>query len=351
MAPSAMRALNAALERGIFDRAYFFHGDDEFLKEENVRALIAHATDKGTRDFNLDVRRAGDTDAKTLLLALDALPLMAARRVIVLRDVAALKKDARIVLDRYLDRPAADTVLVLTLAAGAKVDDRLAERTVAVEFKPLKDEDLSTWAQRRVSALGGTISRSALELLCSCTGNDLALLAGEIEKLLSYANGKEIDDGTVAAIVGVRRGETLGDLLELVAVRNAPGATTLLERVLAQPKTSGVSIVMALTTQTLAIGWALAARNRGLPQHQLEGELFGLLKENASSLVGRPWGDGVRCWVRALRNWDDAAVDYALKQLLAADTLLKDTRVSSDEQVLASLILSLGSTARRTIAA
>jgi DNA polymerase-3 subunit delta len=346
-----MRALNAALERGIFDRAYLFHGDDEFLKEEKVRALIARATDSGTRDFNLDVRRGGETDAPALVLAFDALPLMAERRVVVLRDVTALKKDARAALDRYLDRPSADTVLVLTAVAGTKVEDRLIGRTVAIEFKPLNDDDLSKWVLRQVGNSGGSISAPAVELLCGATGNDLTLLAGEIDKLLNYMNGAEIDTIAVGEIVGVRKGETLGDLLDRVASRDAPGAIALLEHVLAQPKTTGVSIVMALTTQTLAIGWALAARDRGLPQHRLESELFGLLKENSSSMVGRAWGEGVKSWVRALRNWDDAAVDHALHHLLVADASLKDTRVSSDEQVLTSLILSLASTVRRHIAA
>ena len=125
-----MRSLNAALQRGSFDRAYLFFGDDEYLKEERVRALVACVTDSATRDFNLDVRRGSETDAPSLLLALEALPMMAERRVLLLRDVAALRKDARAVLDRYLDHPSADTVLLMTTAAGAKVEERLASRSV-----------------------------------------------------------------------------------------------------------------------------------------------------------------------------------------------------------------------------
>lgn len=346
-----MRTLNAALARGNFDRAYLFHGDDEFLKEEKLQALIAAATDQSTRDFNLDVRRGGDMTAPALVIMLDALPLMADRRVIVVRDIVALKKDARRALDQYLARPSADTVLVMTAAAGTKIDDALMGRTTDVEFKPLGEGDLAKWVLHHLERLCGSITPSALDLLCRATGNDLALVAGEIDKLLSYTNGTEIDETAVGAIVGVRKGETLGDLLDRVAARDALGAISLLEHVLAQPKTTGVSVVMAITTQVLAIGWALAARDRGLPQPRLESELFGLLKENPSSLVGRPWGEGVKCWVRTMRQWDTASVDHTLHELLAADASLKDTRVSSDEQVLTSLLLSVVPTVRRRIAA
>ena len=346
-----MRTLKSALERGTFDRVYLFHGDDDYLKEEKVRALIDRATDAATRDFNLDVRRAPELDAGSLGIALDSLPMMADRRVVVIRDVTTLKKDARTVLARYLERPAADTVLVLVAASGTKPDAALADAATAIDFRPLNEADLEKWAAQRASALGAVIEPRAIELLCSATGNDLALLAGEIDKLRSYANGGPIGESEIEAIVGVRHGETLGDLLEFVAQRNSADAVRVLARVLAQPKTTGVSIVMALTTQTLAIAWLLAARENGLAQHRFESELYGLLKENSSSLVGRPWGEAVKSWVHALRHWDAATVDHAIALLAATDLALKDTRISSEEQLLTSLVLAMTADAPRRAAA
>jgi DNA polymerase-3 subunit delta len=351
MPPSAMRALKSALEQRTFDRVYLFHGDNDYLKEEKIRALIESATEPGTRDFNLDVKRAAEVDAGSLGLALDSLPMMAERRVVILRDVTTLKKDVRTVLARYLARPAADTLLVLVAAAGTKPDAALLDAATAVDFRQLNDSELIKWAAVHASTLGVTIDAPAAELLCGATGNDLALLAGEIDKLRSYTNGGTIDAAAIEAIVGVRHGETLGDLLDLVAQRKSADAIALLERVLAQPKTTGVSIVMALTTQTLAIGWLLAARERGLAQHRFESELFGLLKENPSSVAGRPWGEAVKAWVHALRYWDDAAIDRAVALLLAADAALKDTRISSEEQLLTSLLLAMTAGAARRAAA
>ena len=346
-----MRALKAALDKGTFDRVYLFHGDDDYLKEEKVRALIARATDPGTRDFNLEVRRAADVDAGSLGLTLDSLPMMADRRVVILRDVTTLTKDTRAALATYLERPAPDTVLVLIAGAGTKPDTALLEGATAIDFRPLTDGELAKWVAQHMTKLGVTIDPRAAELLCAATGNDLALLSGEIDKLLSFTNGAEIGEAAVEAIVGVRHGETLGDLLDRVAQRESTRAIALLERVLAQPKTTGVSVVMALTTQTLAIGWALAARERGLPQYQFERELFGLLKENPSSVAGRPWGEAVKTWVHALRQWDHATVDHALALLLATDVALKDTRISSEEQLLTSLLLAMTAGAARRVAA
>jgi DNA polymerase-3 subunit delta len=339
-----MRVLRTALEAGAFDGAYLLHGDDDYLKEEKVRALIECATDPLTRDFNVEFRRGAEVDGAALALALDALPMMASRRVLVIRDVTLLRRDARAAVERHLRRPAGDLVLILVAAAGTRPDAILVELSTAIEFQPLTGAHLAKWVTQHVASSNARITPRAAELLCGATGNDLGLLAGEIEKLRSYANDAEIDERAVSDVVGVQDGETLGDLLDLVGQRRGPEAVTLLGRVLAQPKTSAVSIVMALTTQMLAIGWAVAGRepmNRRAQPHLPGADFYGLLGENRSSVVGRPWGEAVRGWARAVRHWDHASVEEALGFLLAADASLKETRISSDEQLLTSLLLAM----------
>ncbi|HWZ59496.1 MAG TPA: hypothetical protein VNW46_11030, partial [Gemmatimonadaceae bacterium] len=273
----------------------------------------------------------------------------AERRAVVIRDVPALRKDARATLDRYLTHPAADTTLVLVAPAGAKPDKSLADRATAIEIAPLSGERLGEWIARRAEALGASITPEASALLQTAVGNDAGQLAAEIDKLASYVAGTtdadqpSIDEGAVSEIVGVRRGETLGDLLDRVADADAPAALALVEHVLGQPKVSGVTVIMALATQTLAIAYGVASRARGTPVGRLSSEFFTLLKETGA-YPGRAWGDAVSAWVRGTDHWTPAALDRALDVLLAADRSLKDTRVSSDEQVVAGVILTMCAT-------
>jgi DNA polymerase-3 subunit delta len=55
----------------------------------------------------------------------------------------------------------------------------------------------------------------------------------------------------------------------------------------------------------------------------------------------RPWGDATKCWAANIARWDAASVERGLAALLAADRAVKDTRISSEEQLLASLVLTL----------
>src|SRR5512145_2638869 len=118
-APDAEKALrNAIRARGPFEPVYYLHGADDYLKEDALRDLIASAVDPATRDFNLDVRAAPELDAEAIGSLLGTPPMMADRRVVVLRDVQALKKDARGALEQYLARPASDVVLVMIAPAS-----------------------------------------------------------------------------------------------------------------------------------------------------------------------------------------------------------------------------------------
>ena len=347
-AASAHKDLRKAIQTRSFAPAYFFFGDDEYLKDELTRQLIDAAVDASTRDFNLDIRRGGNIDAESLSSLLSTPPMMAERRMVVVRDVGALKKDARAGLDRYLASPSPDIVVLLVAPAGAKTDEY--QGVLAVEFEPLTGDRVPKWIVHHVTTtLNTTITQAAVDLLISAVGNDLPQLAAELDKLASYANGQTIDDDAVGAVVGIRRGETLGDLLDRVLAHDAPGALAMIDHVLAQPKTTAVTVVMALTTQMLALAWARAARDRGFPAVGIERELFSLLKESGA-LTGRPWGEAVSAWSRAVPAWSAAELEAAIDALLAADFALKESRLSSDEQMLASLVLTICGTSRRAAA-
>jgi DNA polymerase-3 subunit delta len=339
------KALHAAIQARAFAPVYYFHGAEDYLKEESLRQLIDAAVDPATRDFNLEMLRASEVDGGTLGSLLGTPPMMADRRVVVLRDVGALRKESRRVLEQYLQSPASDVVLVLVAPGGTKEDRLLLERATAIEFEALSGKRVPKWITYYATHnLGCEITPEAVTLLQNAVGTELAQLRVELDKLASFAAGGErpvIDEEAVSAIVGVRRGETLGDLLDAVAGRQAPRALDLLPHVLQQPKSSAVTIVMALTTQMLALAWGRTRRDHGTPASRMENEFFGLLKESGSSFTGRSWGDAVRAWARAIDHWNTTDLDSAIAALLATDVALKESRVSSDEQLLQSLLLTL----------
>ncbi len=334
------RAFKTALKDRKFDPAYYLYGDDDFLKDMAVRQLVAAAVDPATHAFNLDQRKGGDLQGEELGVLLGTPPMMAERRVVVIRDVDGLRKDPRKVLDDYLKAPSPDTVLVLVSPSGEKPDKKLLEHATPVEYAALTGAQLPKWIVQQVeqSSEGATITDGAVALLQDAVGGDLPLLGLEIEKLLSFTNGRQITEESVTAVVGVQREETLGHLLDAIAQRDASAALAALPRVLQQPKTSAVTIVMALTVQMLALSWGQA---RGLPPARLAKEYFSLLKEAGGLYTGRAWGEAVSAWTKSAGGWTESDLDAGVAALARADEALKESRLSSDEQLLATLILTM----------
>lgn len=341
MSKVALQTVRDAIKRGSFEPAYYIFGEDDFQKEDAVKQLQLAALDSATRDFNLESRRGADLDSGELATLLSTPPMMADRRVVIIRDVGGLKKDPRKVLEGYLKKPASDVLLILTSPAAAKTDEVFSKFAVTLKFDELSGDRLPKWISHAASTAHGLeITPGAVDLLQASVGNDLHQLSTELDKLASYTNGGAINEAAVAAIVGVTPGETIIDFLEALGEKNLRRALPLVPLILSQPKTTGVSVVMALSTQMLAIAWGQARLASGSSRRALAKEYFDLLKRTGA-FPGQPWGTASTAWTKAAGSWKPAEVDRVLEVLLDADIALKESRVSSEEQLIGSVVLAM----------
>ena len=128
------------LEQGPRDGVFFLYGDDSYRKDEAARTLVDLHVDEATRDFNLDVLWGSDVDVEALARILATPPMMAARRVVLIRDVEAFASSPRardVILDLAENPPPDLTcVSVARIAYGskAKVYRDLKRTTPALDF-------------------------------------------------------------------------------------------------------------------------------------------------------------------------------------------------------------------------
>ncbi|MEA3244710.1 MAG: DNA polymerase III subunit delta [Gemmatimonadota bacterium] len=345
---AALDALDNAVARGTPDLVYLLFGDNDFLKEERLREFVPALTDPGTREFNVDLLRGSDTDAGTLAQALDALPMLATRRVVVVREVSALRKDVRAVLDRYLEHPSPGTVLILVAPAGWKTEATLVGKATSVELGALNERDALAWVSARARQAGTSIEPEAAERLFAATGSDLALIDGELRKLQDFAGAATITTTHVDAVTGVTSGSTAADLIDLACARDGRAAAALVPVVLRQPKASAVGMVLSLSAHLLGIGVVLQERERRTSPRHVANAIYTMMGAARSAPVGRPWSEAVGTMTRTADRWDFGSVDRALGLLADADSALKNTSVSTDEQVLVTLLLTMCARTRPT---
>lgn len=347
-------ALFRSLKKGAPDPVYYLHGDEDVLKDEAVRALVDRAVDPGARDFNVDSRAAADLDPEALHALVNTPPMLAATRAVIIRSVEHLKKTkVHDELLRYLANPNPTTLLILVQGSGEeKPDAELTARATAVAVERLPPERVARWVAHRATERKVALEPEAMELLVAAVGNDLAALAQELDKLAGLAGGGAggagmVTAADVAALVGVRHGETVFDLVDAAMERRAAAAARLVEPVLEQAGMTGVRIATALGTALIGTALARSELDRGVPRARLPDVLFRHL------LAARPfglrnWREEAARWTRWAGDgsWEPAELRRALRLTLAADQALKGTTVSDDRGIVLQLVLAWAVPAR-----
>lgn len=348
MPARTLDAFLRSLPKGDLAPAYYFHGPEDLLKDEALRALLDRVLDPSLRDFNLDQQGAGQLDADTLFALCTTLPMMADRRVVVVREVEALKRRPKVrgALLEYLARPAPDTVLVLIQGANeASEDKEIARLAVAVACEPLPEDRVLKWLERRARGRGLQLPEDAARHLVRAVGGELAPLAAEVDKLAALPADEPLTVERVGELVGVRHGETIFDWRDAVMEDRVAPAVGLIGRLLDQPGNSGVKLAAVLGTTLVGVGVARSYLDRRLRGRALDEAVFRAIQRcRVFGLLS--WSEEKTRWIRWAPTWPAERVTGALRAVLAADTALKGTSISDERGILTDLVLRMATSAK-----
>jgi DNA polymerase III subunit delta len=339
-----MDALFRSLNKGELAPVYYFFGPEDVLKDEAVRTILDRALDPSLRDFNFDQRSAAQLDAEDVHALCNTLPMLAERRVVVLREVEGWKRKTkgRTEFLKYLERPSPETIVILVQGSIEETEDReLAAGATTVRFDPLPSERARKWLLNLGTKLGVTLEPDGAEHLIRSVGSDLGALRSEMNKLASLPSGTPLTAEQVGALVGVRHGETLWDWRDAVMDGQTGRAAALLSPVLAQAGVSGVKLVTALGTTLVGLGVARCHYDRGLRGRGLEAAIMKTLHS------ARPFGllsykEEASRWIRWASSWPTRRIRSALRAAGDTDEALKNTTVSDERGLMTDLVLRIG---------
>jgi DNA polymerase-3 subunit delta len=352
MADLTFDALHRALKQGDVANVYYLVGPEDVLKDEAVRLVLDRVLDPSLRDFNFDQRTAAGLDGEALESLLDTLPMLAERRVVVLRDVDGWQKKARTrtALLKWLAKPAPDTVLLLVQsAAEPEPDKEFAARAVTVRCDALPPERAAKWVQREAAQSGLVLAPDAAAHLVKAVGAELSVLRAETAKLASLPEGTEVTLALIGDLVGVRHGETITDWRDAVLDDDTPRAAALVDPVLSQSGVSGVKLVTLLGTTLVGVSLARAQLDRGMRGRSLEQWLQNAIFR--ARPFGLPdWRAEPARWARWAERWSAERLRDALAATLAADQALKGTTLRDESSTMLDLVLQLAASASRRAA-
>jgi len=211
--------LRQQIEQGHRHPYYLLYGEGEYERDEAAAWLLAALAPEAP-DFNVDTFHGEGLDVARLLDAYRSYPVMAAHRLVVLRAAGRLSSADCGSIEPLVSEPV-DTSIAVFVADKVDMRRRLYKemgaRGMAVEFRVPFDNQVAAWIGRHARQRGIRIEPAAVDLLRLYVGANLRELAGEIEKLVTYAGeGEPITARQVEEQVGLSRGTSIFELTDAI---------------------------------------------------------------------------------------------------------------------------------------
>lgn len=309
--------------------AYLLAGSEPLLRDDALDCLEASVLGDASRDFNMDRFEVGQVTAGRLDEALQSLPFMSKRRLVVLREAEGRggKLDAKLseAITDWVTAADADSPVVLVVAAS-KADKRskwvkaFRDPSALVECEaPTKARDLAIFLKAEAARQGIDLDPDAAGLLGERIGPQLLLLRQEVEKASLLAGpGERVTREHVEETVAAVAEQPIWDLTDAIGQGQTAEALNQLARLLAQGAAPP------------AVLGALASHFRRLVR-----------VGHGESVGGPPFV--VRKLEQQARRYHRRRLVVCLRAIHRADSELKGAGVLRPDRALEQLVLGLAS--------
>lgn len=224
---------------GQVEPLYLFLGEEDYLHQRGLR-LLYETVDEATRSFNISIFSMDEPAAVSsrAVAAIDAanqLPMIARRRIVVVRDIDKMKEEDADVILEYLKYPAPTASVVFqssSLDQRRKTTTALLKACVVVLMDRPAEQQLKRWVLEFLKRRGCQIDVDAAGLLTSLAGSSLMRLSSEMEKLAAFADGGRIDFATVEALVPRAKEHTSFEIWNAIIDGDRARAVRLTRRLL-----------------------------------------------------------------------------------------------------------------------
>jgi DNA polymerase-3 subunit delta len=232
MASWDFRQLQQNLDSQNFPNLALIFGDEIFLLNEALKLIKKQVVDSSLLDFNYDQFFAGMDSASKVRDAVEQLPMMSNRRLVIYRDVEKLKDKDLEVLNPILDNPIESTCLILvseTVDKRKKIFKSCEKNGQTIELKKPYENQIAAWIDYIAYNHKLKLTKPGMEMLHQLVGSHLMDLKGEIQKLKQYLGDKnEASEEDILKVVSRLRVDSVFDLTEAIGKKDKVKALTVL---------------------------------------------------------------------------------------------------------------------------
>ncbi len=222
------KSLYREFEDGLPGSLYYLWGEESCFLEDALSRFIDIVVASAPRDFNYDVFDSS-SETPAILNAAATLPLMAKRRLVVLRDFHLFPAPLVKKLTPYLREPSESTCMVIFSRKAPKASLKLTWKVYPLN---IKERDIPAWLKHAAAKKGIRLADDAVDCLIEFIGYDIGLLIMEIEKLAISGDGI-IRGEDIVHTTGMMRSYTSFDLIDALITGQRSRAFRILKTIFA----------------------------------------------------------------------------------------------------------------------
>ena len=238
------------LKKDILAPVYFIFGEEKYLHDLLIDKLIDLVVEPATKDFNFDLFYASDVEAEKIVDIARSYPMVAKKRIIVVKDVNSYKQASLKILAEYVTNLSPSTCLVMSAVqktVSGKSIDAIISNAIAVDCRQLYENEVSPWIKNYVQSKNIDIDFQAIQLLQTQVGNSLLNIVNELEKaVINIHPRKKITYEDIQKVTSFSKQNSVFELCDAVGNKNFPVSIAILNNLLDRGE-KPTTIVIQLT--------------------------------------------------------------------------------------------------------
>jgi DNA polymerase-3 subunit delta len=303
---------------------YLFYGTDDLARDEYLATLLARAQDP-MGDLNTARLEADKLTFGELRHACDSVPFLSDRRIVIVRGLMEkiTKRGPKELAEQLITYVHNMPDYARLFLLEGEIDQRTTlwksfqkfgnEKPPVIflkEFGLPHEKALPEWIQQRAQKYGGRIDRPAAMELGNCVGIQLRLLDQELQKLITYANGRPVTTQDVKLLVPYVQEANIWDIVDAIGQKDTKRALTNAQQILQDDPGKAIYLHTMITRQIRLLTQVAELLRLGKDSGEIQKTLgmtsyvYGKLSQQA-------------------RNFTVPRLEKAYDQLLEADVAMK----------------------------
>lgn len=235
------------IEKGNIKNGYVFCGLDEELIKDGIGIIINKEVTDDFKELNLIKIDGMNTTFNDIVNACETMPFMGERKVVLVYRATFLQEKCDSTgtkiyneLKKYISDMPPYTILVMYYLCKDKRDkpNKNKKLTPIEKYFPvvfcdkLKKDKFIKKVADIFKEKEKSIGRTELAYFCDKVQNNFDIIKREIDKLISYSEGRDIKKSDIDILISSSNEEDIFDLVELIASRKIDKAIDIMKEIL-----------------------------------------------------------------------------------------------------------------------